>query len=125
MSDRADTTGVADAHCHLADLPDPDAAVEAAAAAAAGPILAVAMGPDDGSRVLELKAHHPGMVLAGIGLHPSRVPEITDEEAAGELKLVAERAPKDPVWLSAGQQQVTRSSLAVAVRRKAHKSLAS
>ncbi len=84
---------IADAHCHLADLPDPARAIEEAAAAGAGPILAVAMGPEDGARVLDLKARHPGQVLAGVGLHPSRVPEITDEEAAAELKLLAERAP--------------------------------
>ncbi len=84
---------IADAHCHLADLPDLDRAIEDAAAAGAGPILAVAMSPSDGARVLESKARHPGRVLAGVGLHPSRVPEITDEEAAAELKLVAERAP--------------------------------
>lgn len=83
-----------DAHCHLADLEDPDAAVDAARESGAGPILAVAMGPEDGMRVLELKARHPGMVLAGVGLHPSRVPGITDEEAAGELGLLAERAPR-------------------------------
>lgn len=86
--------GVPDAHCHLADLPDPDAAVATARKAGAGPVLAVAMGPEDGARVLELKARHPGMVLAGVGLHPSRVPEISDEEAAQELRLLAERAPQ-------------------------------
>jgi TatD DNase family protein len=32
------------------------------------------------------------MVLAGAGLHPSRVPEISDQEAADELLLVARRA---------------------------------
>lgn len=83
---------VADAHCHLADLPDPDAAVAEARAAGVGPILAVSMGPDDGARVLDLKLRHPGTIVAGVGLHPSRVPEITDDEAAAELRLLAERA---------------------------------
>jgi TatD DNase family protein len=85
-------TKVADTHCHLADLDDPGAAVAEAATAGVAPILAVAMGPDDGERVLELKRGHPGVVLAGAGLHPSRVPEITDEEAASELALLARRA---------------------------------
>jgi TatD DNase family protein len=83
---------IADAHCHLADLGDPDAALTAAATAGTGPILAVSMGPEDAARVLELKRRHSGVVLAGIGLHPSRVPEISDEQAAAELRLVAERA---------------------------------
>lgn len=85
---------VPDAHCHLADLPAPEAAIEAAAAAGAGPILAVAMAPEDGARVLELKARYPEMVRAGVGLHPSRVPGLTDEAAAAELELVAGRAPR-------------------------------
>ena len=83
---------VADAHCHLADLDDPDAAVAEAAAAGVSPILAVAMSPADGGRVLELKRRHSGVVLAGAGLHPSRVPAISDEEASVELALVAQRA---------------------------------
>jgi TatD DNase family protein len=85
--------GVADAHCHLADLDDPDAAVAEAAAAGVGAILAVSMAPEDAARILDLKRRHPGAVLAGVGLHPSRVPGIGDEEAAAELALVAERAP--------------------------------
>jgi TatD DNase family protein len=82
----------ADAHCHLADLADPDAAIAEAAGIGVAPILAVAMGPADGARVLDLKRRHPGIVLAGAGLHPSRVAGITDEEASAELALVAERA---------------------------------
>lgn len=84
--------GIVDAHCHLADLPDPDRAIHDATAAGSGPILAVSMGPGDGARVLELKRRHPGIVLAGLGLHPSRISGISDEEAAEELRLVAERA---------------------------------
>ena len=83
---------VADTHCHLADLPDPDAAVTDAAAAGVGPILAVAMGRRDGEAVLELRRRHPGLVLAGLGLHPSRVPGLTDEAAAVELAWIAARA---------------------------------
>jgi TatD DNase family protein len=83
---------VADAHCHLADIEDPDGAVAEAAAAGVRLILAVAMSPEDGARVLDLKRRHPGVVLAGAGLHPSRVPAITDGEASVELALVAERA---------------------------------
>jgi len=91
---RGGAPAVADAHCHLADLPDPDSAIAAARGVGVGPILAVAMNPDDGARILDLKRRHPEMVLAGVGLHPSRVPEMSDEEAATELGLVAERAPR-------------------------------
>jgi TatD DNase family protein len=71
--------------------------VAEAAAARVGPIVAVSMGPRDGARVLELRRRHPGLVRAGVGLHPSRVPEIGDEEAAAELALVAARAAEADV----------------------------
>lgn len=83
--------GVADAHCHLADLSDPSAALRDADTAAVTPILAVSMGPDDGARVLDLKASHPGLVRAGVGLHPSRVPSLTDAEIDSEIGLVEQR----------------------------------
>ena len=88
----ADVMPIPDAHCHLADLPDADDAVRAARAAGVGPIVAVAMSPHDAASALELRRRHPDLVLAGAGLHPSRVPEITDAEAAAELELVAQRA---------------------------------
>ncbi|MBI3450351.1 MAG: TatD family hydrolase [Acidobacteria bacterium] len=82
---------VGDAHCHLADLPEPDEAVAEARAAGVSVLLAVSMTPDDALLTLDLKRRHPGVVLAGVGLHPSRVPGLTDEQAAAELGLVAER----------------------------------
>jgi len=85
---------IADAHCHLADLTDPGGAVADAAAAGVAPILAVSMGPDDGAAVLELACRHPGRVLAGIGLHPSRVPGLDDPGVERELEIVARRLPR-------------------------------
>jgi TatD DNase family protein len=82
-----------DAHCHLADLADPDAAVAEALREKVSPILAVSMGPDDGARVLDLKRRHPQVVRAGVGLHPSRIPRIDDAQVEQELALVARRAP--------------------------------
>jgi TatD DNase family protein len=84
---------VGDAHCHLGDLRNPEEALDEARAAGVGPVVAVSMGPHDARRVLELRLSHPNMVRAGVGLHPSRVPALSDEELRGELSLAAERAP--------------------------------
>jgi len=84
---------VPDAHCHLADLADPGAAVAHAAAHGVGPILAVSMGPDDGSAVLDLARRHAGRVIAGVGLHPSRVPGLTDQAVEDEIALLVRRLP--------------------------------
>ncbi len=84
---------VGDAHCHLADLQDPEEALERARAAGVGPVVAVSMGPHDARRVLELRLSHTNMVRAGVGLHPSRVPALSDEALREELSLAARRAP--------------------------------
>jgi TatD DNase family protein len=83
---------IPDAHCHLADLEDADEALREARAAGVGPIVAVAMSPRDADVALDLRRRHPDLVLAGAGLHPSRVPEITDAEAEAELDLLARRS---------------------------------
>ncbi|HKY33995.1 MAG TPA: TatD family hydrolase [Candidatus Polarisedimenticolia bacterium] len=82
---------VPDAHCHLGDLPDPGLALEEAHGAGVGPVLAVAMGPDDGERVLDWKRRRPGLVLAGLGLHPSRVPALTDGQVEEEIEAIERR----------------------------------
>jgi TatD DNase family protein len=81
-----------DAHCHLADLPDPEAALAEAAAAGVSRVIGVSMGPADAARVLDLKRGHPDRVLAGVGLHPSRVPGLDDAAIESELALAARRA---------------------------------
>jgi TatD DNase family protein len=87
------TAMIGDAHCHLADLADPDAAVAEALREEVSPILAVSMGPDDARRVLDLKRRHPEAVRAGVGLHPSRIPGIDDARLEQELAFAAQRAP--------------------------------
>jgi TatD DNase family protein len=77
---------VPDAHCHLDQLADPDRAVEEAAADGVGPILAVSMDAASAEVILALRARHPGRVLAGVGLHPSRIPEISAGDQERELR---------------------------------------
>jgi TatD DNase family protein len=80
--------GVPDAHCHLAALPDAEAAVLEAIAAGVTPILAVAMEPAEFAAGFALRSRFPGHVLAGVGIHPSRVPMLDDAALAAELAEV-------------------------------------
>jgi TatD DNase family protein len=77
---------IPDAHCHLDQLEDPRRAVEEATAAGVGPILAVSMDAASAERTLELRERHRGAVLAGIGLHPGRIPALTPEGQRDELR---------------------------------------
>lgn len=79
---------IPDAHCHLSLLPDPDAAVEEAARAGVGPILAVSMDADEAEAVLALRDRHRGAVLAGAGLHPTRVVELAPDLCYEHLRRV-------------------------------------
>lgn len=72
---------IPDAHCHLDQVPDPLVALDTALAAGVGPILAVSMDAVAAESILALKVRHRGQVLAGIGLHPSRVTEL---DSAGQ-----------------------------------------
>jgi len=83
---------IPDAHCHLADLPDPGASIDAAWKAGVGPILGVAMAPADAEVVMRMRDLHPGGVLAGVGLHPSRVPGLTDAQIDAEIGILEGRA---------------------------------
>jgi TatD DNase family protein len=74
-----------DAHCHLDQLEDPEAALREAEAAGTAPILAVSMDAASAEATLGLRDRHPGLVLAGVGLHPSRVAEMTAAEQEREL----------------------------------------
>jgi len=80
--------GVPDAHCHLTTLPDAEAAVVEAIAAGVTPILAVAMEPAEFAPGFALRRRFPGHVLAGVGIHPSRVPTLDDAALATELAAV-------------------------------------
>jgi TatD DNase family protein len=77
---------IPDAHCHLDQVPDPGRAIDEAAAAGVRPILAVSMDAAAAERILELRERHPGSVLAGVGLHPSRIAEIPADEQERELR---------------------------------------
>ena len=79
---------VPDVHCHLDQLPDPDRAVHEAAAAGVAPVWAVGMRAESSARVLELRARHPGRVLAAVGLHPSEIPALDAAALERELQFV-------------------------------------
>jgi TatD DNase family protein len=79
---------VPDVHCHLEAVADPDRAVEEAARAGVGPILAVGMVEASSTRSLELRARHPDRVRAAVGLHPSEIPALDDSALARELEFV-------------------------------------
>ena len=91
---RFSSSCVPDAHCHLATLPDPEAAIEEAISAGVTPILAVTMGPSEFADGLALRRRFPKEVRAGIGIHPSRVPTLDPAALAAELDAV-ERAAAD------------------------------
>ena len=59
-----------------------------ASAAGVGPVLAVSMGAVSAERVLDLRKRSPGQVLLGVGLHPSRVPELSTEAQESELRAL-------------------------------------
>jgi len=79
---------VPDAHAHLALLAEPERVVERAAAAGVGPIVAVSMDARDSEATLRLRERHPGLVLAAIGLHPSRVTELGPGEARAQFRMI-------------------------------------
>lgn len=79
---------IPDVHCHLDQLPDPDQAVREAVAAQVGPVWAVGMHAASSRRVLELRARHPGEVLAAVGLHPGEIPALDEAALGRELEFV-------------------------------------
>ncbi|MGH9870133.1 MAG: TatD family hydrolase [Candidatus Polarisedimenticolia bacterium] len=89
--------GLGDAHCHLADLPDAERALEDARQAGVETVVAVSMSAADAALLLELRSRNPELVRVGIGLHPSRVPGLSEEEVASELRLAEQRAPRADV----------------------------
>jgi TatD DNase family protein len=83
---RAAGADIPDAHCHLADLDDPAGAVAEAAEAGVGPILGVSMSPRDTRALIALRDASRGRVLAGAGIHPSRVPQLDDARLSREIE---------------------------------------
>jgi TatD DNase family protein len=91
--DDAASGDIPDAHCHLADVPDPALDIADAARAGVGPIAAVSMGAADLKAVLNLRQAAEGRVLAGAGIHPSRVPRLDDAALRIEIEQVESLAP--------------------------------
>lgn len=77
---------IPDAHCHLDQLADPDAAVAEAWEAGVGPIVAVSIDRRSAESCLALRDRHRGAVLAAVGLHPSRLLELSAVEQEAELR---------------------------------------
>ena len=82
--------GTLDAHCHLDQLPDPEEALRDALAAGVERVLSVSEEAGSARAALELKRRHPGVVLAGVGLHPAVIFHLSAEELAAEERFVAE-----------------------------------
>jgi TatD DNase family protein len=85
---------IPDCHCHLDQIEEPGRAVAEAAAAGVGPILAVSMDAASAEKTLALRDQLHGQVLAGVGLHPSRIPELSDDEAERELRRLEALLPE-------------------------------
>lgn len=84
---------VPDVHCHLDEIDDPVGAVHAAREAGVGPILAMGMDRLSSERTLALKAELGDLILTGVGIHPSYVPEWDDARVEAEFAFVREHLP--------------------------------
>lgn len=88
------TRWLADAHCHLDSLDEPDEAVWEARAAGVGRILAVSETREGMERVLALKERHPDTVLAGLGLHPAHFSSLSREDVEDALFFIEKNIHK-------------------------------
>ncbi|MBI1852341.1 MAG: TatD family hydrolase [Planctomycetes bacterium] len=77
-----------DAHCHLDELPDPRAAIARAREAGLATIVAVGMDLPTCEAVLQLRREHPDMIVGGLGVHPSEVPQMDDATLELALRFV-------------------------------------
>src|ERR1700752_4286846 len=91
---RAAGMDIPDAHCHLGDLDDPAPAIAEAADAGVGPILGVSMSPRDARALITRRDASAGRVLAGAGIHPSRVPQLDDAALRAEIEQIEALAPE-------------------------------
>lgn len=83
-----------DSHCHLDELDDPGAALDAAAATGVSAVVAAAQDLASMEKVLKLKTRFPQAVKAALGLHPVRVIEHTGEQIDEALEFLAARLPE-------------------------------
>lgn len=81
---------IPDAHCHLDEIDDPAGAVRAALEAGVSPLLAMGMDRVSSERTRELKRELGPLILTGIGIHPSYVPEWDDVRLEAEFAYVKE-----------------------------------
>lgn len=123
---------IGDAHCHLSLLQDAVAAAEEALARGVSPILAVSMDADEAEAVLRLRETCGAQVLAGAGLHPSRVVELDEAGVRDHLARLANLSEeadfigeigldfRDAVTAAQQdrQREVLAELLALAMRRK-------
>ncbi len=84
---------IPDVHCHLDLLDEPERAIEEAFEAGVSPILAVGTEQSSSERALQLRRQYPGGVLVAVGLHPSEIPGLDDEELKAELEFVEQTLP--------------------------------
>lgn len=85
---------IPDAHCHLDQIPGPAECLAEADEAGVGPILAVSMDASSAESILGLRERHrTNHVLAGIGLHPSRVPDMDPAQQERELRRLEALLP--------------------------------
>lgn len=91
-----------DTHCHLDQFPDPAAVLDEAAAAGVGRVVAVSEDAGSMRAVLDLKQRFPDRVLAGLGLHPARLVQLTPEQVEEALLLVEARLKEADVLGEAG-----------------------
>ncbi len=105
---------LADSHCHLDELPDPDAAVAAARAAGVERIVAVAQDLRSMQAVLRLRDRHPRTVLAALGIHPQRIPAMTEAELGAAFGFLERHLPEaaelgevglDHKWATSADEQ--------------------
>ena len=79
-----------DAHCHLDQLTDPPHAVTRARSAGVERLLAMSEGLASCKEVLALKKQFPGVVLAGLGIHPMVSVRLSGEEMEASLDFIQE-----------------------------------
>jgi TatD DNase family protein len=79
---------IPDAHCHLDEIEDPRDAVQKAREAGVGPILAMGMDRVSSRRTLDIKEQLGDLILTGVGIHPSYVPEWDDARLEEEFEFV-------------------------------------
>jgi TatD DNase family protein len=79
-----------DAHCHLEQLTEPHLAVARAGSAGVERLLAMSEGLESCKAVLALKRQFPGVVLAGLGIHPMFSVSLSSEELEAGLDFIQE-----------------------------------